>query len=462
MSKLKLSRRSLLCGATGVAIGLPWLEAMLPARARAQSDEPATSRRFVAVYQPGGTVLERWRPIGTPEAFELSPILAPLAPVKDHLVVVENLSLSCAVGEQHQAGIIALLTGGPQVLDGPSYAGSPSLDQMIAAHLRGQSNGVKPKSSLHYAVRWATGKSHGLLSPINALSFENTAPYSPIPPRIDPQKIWNELFSPLAHSAEDAAQRRARKKSILDYLDRRYARLATQLGGADRQRLEEHLGKIREIERGIDAVSMTRQACNAPTLVDTSDYNPRAGTASADDGSVIDPDTDMAIPKVGKLMMDMMVMSMACDMTSVATLQWADVEAKHTFPWLGLLQHHHYYQHDNGYQPAECEKIATWYSEQHSYLLQSMAAVDMGGHSLLDESTVFFGSEIQAPATHAKDNMPLMLAGRGGGLRTNRWLRYPNGGTHNDLLIGILRLFGNQSPTVGPPEYCSGPLAGLL
>ena len=462
MSKLKLSRRSLLCGATGVAIGLPWLEAMTPEPARAQNAELPTSRRFIAVFQPGGTVLERWRPTGTPSAYELSPILAPLAPVKDQLVVIDGLSLASAVGEQHQSGIIALLTGSPQVLEGPSYASSPSLDQAIAAKLRSNAAGVKPKASLHYAVRWATGKSHGLLSPINALSFENTAPYSPIPPRIDPLEIWNELFAPLAHSAEDAAKRRMRKKSILDYLDRRYATLASQLGGPDRQRLEEHLGKIREIERGIDAVSMTQKACRAPALVDTSDYNPRAGTASADDGSVIDPDTDMAIPKVGKLMMDMLVMSMACDMTSVATFQWADVEAKHTFPWLGLLHHHHHYQHDNGYQPAECEKIATWYSEQHSYLLQQMAAVDMGGHSLLDESTVLFGSEIQAPATHAKDNMPLMLAGKGGGLRTGRWLRFENGGAHNDLLLAILRLFDDQRAVFGAPELCTGPLKGLL
>lgn len=462
MSKLKLSRRSLLYGATGVAIGLPWLEAMIPEPANAQDNEKPISRRFIAVFQPGGTVLERWRPTGTPEAFELSPILAPLAPVKDQLVIIDGLALASAIGEQHQSGIIALLTGSPQLIEGPSYASSPSLDQAIAAKLRSQPGGVKPKASLHCAVRWATGKAHGLLSPISALSFENAAPHSPIPPRIDPVEIWNELFAPLARSAEDAAQRRMRKKSILDYLDRRYAKLASQLGGPDRQRLEEHLEKIREIERSIDAVSAAPRACRAPMLVDTSDYNPRAGTASANDGSVVDYDTDLAIPKVGKLMMDMLIMAMACDITSVATLQWSDVEAKHTFPWLGLLQHHHHYQHDSGYQPVECEKIATWYSEQHSYLLQSMAAVDMGGHSLLDESTVFFGSEIQEPPTHAKNNMPLLLAGKGGGLKTGRWLHLENGAPHNDLLLGILRLFGDERPTFGTPELCTGPLTGLL
>jgi hypothetical protein len=456
--KLRLTRRSLLFGATGIAIGLPWLEAMLPDPARAQA--PAgTSQRFVAVYQPGGTVLERWRPAGDPSAsWELSPILAPFAPVKDQLVIVDGLSLASASGEAHQSGLIALLTGGPQPVAGVSFAGSPSLDQAISAHLGSQ----KAKSSLHFAVRWATGKSHGLLSPINAFSYENAAPYSPIPPRVDPVEIWNDLFAPLKRTAMDTAARRARKKSILDYLDRRYARLSSQLGAADRARLDQHLTKIREIEKGLEATSQVTQACQAPALQDTSDYNPHAGTASADDGSVIDMDTDAAIPKVGKLMMDMLVMALACDITAVATLQWADTEAKHTFPWLGLAQHHHFYQHDGGYHPMECEQIATWYSEQHSYLLQSMAAVDMGGHSLLDESTVMFGSEIQFPATHAKDNMPLLVAGRGGNLRTGRWLHFENAGSHNDLLLGILRLFGDTRPSFGTEQFCTGPLAGFL
>ena len=122
-------------------------------------------------------------------------------------------------------------------------------------------------------------------------------------------------------------------------------------------------------------------------------------------------------------MMDMMVMALACDITAVATFQWSDTEAKHTFPWLGLTEHHHFYQHDGGFRPAECEQICTWYSEQHLYLLQAMDAVDMGGHTLLDESVVFFGSELAEPPSHSKTNMPFLLAGGGGGLRGGRCLR---------------------------------------
>ena len=107
-----------------------------------------------------------------------------------------------------------------------------------------------------------------------------------------------------------------------------------------------------------------------PTKVDTSDYNPKSGLSADNDGKVLDIETDKAIPKVGKFMMDMIVMALACDITGVASLQWSDTEAKHTFPWLNLSEHHHFYQHDGGFKPAECEKICTWYSEQHAYLLQ--------------------------------------------------------------------------------------------
>jgi hypothetical protein len=252
-----------------------------------------------------------------------------------------------------------------------------------------------------------------------------------------------------------------RRRSILDFVDRRYAALAARMGTADRAKLEDHLDKIRQIENGLkDTATPPPSACAPPTLLDTSDYNAKSGLNSADDGSVKDTQTDKAIPKVGTLMMDMLVMALACERTAVATLQWSDSEAKHTFPWLGLSEHHHYYQHDGGFNAPACEKIAIWYSQMHLHLIQALAAVDMGGHSLLDESVVLFGSEISEPATHKKQNMPFLLAGKGGGLRTGRYLKY-SGGSHNDLLVSVLNLFGDARTTFGSAQYCNGPLANF-
>jgi hypothetical protein len=456
MKKFRLSRRAALRGAGSIAIGLPWLECMEDAKAQ---DVPATAQRFIAVYQPGGTVIDKWRPTGTEMAPVLSPILSPLEPVKSKILVIDGLEMKSAVGEQHQAGIIALLTGTVQTASRSNFSNGPSIDQVIATKI---SKGKKPIGSLQMAVRWATGKSKGRLDPMNALNFEDNSSFSPIPPRLDPDVIWNELFGNLEPSNPGTDLLTERKKSILDFVDKKYVALSGRMGMRDRIKLEEHLSKIREIENGLMTTNPPAGMCTPPTLVDTSEYNPNAAL-NADPAAVDQEEigtTDAAIPKVGKLMTDMLVMALACDRTAVGSLQWSDTEAKHTFPWLNLRQHHHYYQHDGGFAPAECEQICNWYSQMHLYLIQAMAAVDMGGHTLLDESVVFFGNELSNPPNHTKRDMPFMLAGNGGGLRTGRYVRH-QGVAHNNLLVSILNLFGDNRTTFGTPMYCTGALPGL-
>jgi hypothetical protein len=456
MKKFRLNRRAVIRGAGSIAIGLPFLECMEDARAAAPA---TTAQRFVGVFQPGGTVIENWRPSGNETAFTLSPILAPLEPVKNKLTILDGLEMKSAIGEQHQAGIIALLTGTEQ--GSPNlYAKGPSVDQVIATRI---SKGIKPMSSLQMAVRWATGKCQGRLHAMNALNFEDNTNFSPIPPRLEPAEIWEALFGGLEPMTPEGDLLLQRKKSILDFVDRKYEALALRLGASDRAKLQEHLAKIRDIENGLVSVTPPTTMCVPPTLIDTSDYNAQAGL-NADDADVDQEEvatTDAMIPAVGRLMTDMLVMALACDRTAVATLQWSDTEAKHTFPWLNLSEHHHYYQHDGGFKPNECQAVCTWYSEMHLYLIEAMAAVDMGGHTLLDESVVFFGNELSNPPNHTKTNMPFMLAGNGGGLQSGRYLRF-NGTSHNNLLVSLLNLFGDERTTFGDPRHCTGALTGLV
>jgi Protein of unknown function (DUF1552) len=471
MPKFRLNRRALIKGAGSIAIALPWLEAMGPERTARGATTTTPAKRFLAVFQPGGTVrnnavtgigADHWAPTGTETNFTLSPILAPLAPVQNNILVLDNIDLKSAVGEQHQSGIIAFLTGTTQANAGTGYSTGPSIDQVLSTTL----SAGKKKPSQQMAVRWATGKSHGNLSPINCANFENNATPSPIPPDLDPQQIFTDLFGSLTTGPSTGpSATTVRQQSILDFVDKRYVALEQKLGPNDRAKLDEHLTKIRELETSLTINVSTSATCHAPTKVDTTGYNPRSGlggnTALLDTGMLLDIPTDTLIPKVGAFMMDMMVMALACDITGVGTFQWSDTEAKHTFPWLNLSEHHHFYQHDGGFQPVQCEQIATWYSTQHLYLLQKMAATDMGGHSLLDESVVFFGSELSHPPTHMKIGMPFILAGGGGGLRTGRYVKQPANVSHNNLLVSILNLFGDTRTTFGSPAYCTGPLAGF-
>lgn len=443
---IRLNRRAVLRGAGSVVIALPWLEAMLPERQAHAAATPA--KRFIGIYTPGGTVLDNWRPQGTENNFKLSPILQPLAAMQSEVMVVDGIDMTCAVGEQNQAGLIGLWTGTSQTGSPNDYASGPSIDQVLAPRL---SKGQR-FPSLPLAVRWGTGKAHGVPSPIDIANFADTKAWDPIAPRLDPVAVWQELFG----RGEVVEPARRWDKSILDAVGRRYSKLAQQLGAADRATLEQHLTQIRELEKGIANVAN----CARPELIDTSDYDPKAGLKSSDTGDVQDLATDAAIPKVGKLMMDMLVMALACDLTSVATLMWSDTEAKHTFPWLGLKEHLHFYMNDGGYQPVPLTSIFTWYVQQHAYLLDRLANVQRPNGSLLGETVVFFGSHLQHPATHAKTDMPFLLAGRGGGLRTNRWVQ--NGHrSHNDLLVSILSLCGDERKTFGAEQFCTGPLGGL-
>ena len=474
MNKFRLHRRAVLKGAGSIAIGLPWLELMGHGRKAHAQTTTFPAKRFVTVFQPGGTVRAKYTPLtgSSDTALMLSPILSPLEPVKGKLLVIDNLEMKCAgSGEQHQGGIIGWLTGSVQAGIAPNYGYSkdgPSIDQVLAPRL---SMG-KRLSSIQMAIRWATGKSHGLVSPINAVNFDVTPPsagsqtgYAPIPPRLDPQQVFTDLFGSLmpAGMQDPNALPLMRRKSILDFVDKKYAALSMRLGTADKAKLDQHLTKIREIEMSISIPPPVVSAvCKQPPRVDTADYNPKSGLNSANDGSIKDTSTDAAIPKVGKFMTDMLVMALACDLTGVASFQWSDTEAKHTFPWLSLSEHHHYYQHDGGFKAPECEKIANWYSQQHLYLIQQMQAVDMGGHTLLDESVVFFGSELQDPPTHGKTNMPFMLAGNGGGLRTGRYLKAPGTNTsHNALLVALLNLFGDTRTSFGSSGFTAPALSGL-
>jgi hypothetical protein len=186
---MRISRRTMLRGAGGIAIALPWLEIMgEPKNANAGV---GTAQRFVSVYTPGGTVIDdgagqnRWRPTGGEMDFVMSPILEPLEPIRNKLIVMDGLSMNSAYGEQHQGGIVSFLSGWGQ--GGNGYASGPSVDQVIA----GLVSADLPMRSLQMAVRWGTGKSHGLLHPINSINFEDADGFAPIPPRLDPQQIFD-------------------------------------------------------------------------------------------------------------------------------------------------------------------------------------------------------------------------------------------------------------------------------
>jgi hypothetical protein len=449
MTRFRLSRRAVLRGAGGVAIALPWLEIMAPERAAHAKASPA--KHFVTVFTPGGTVLDNWRPSAftAEDNFTLGPILAPLAPYQERVLGFSGVDLAVwqfLLGEQEQSGLVGWLTGTAQPAAG-KYSTGPSIDQVLAPTL---SKGLE-RDSLQLAVRWGTGRSHGVMSPINIANYADDGHATPIAPWLDPQEVWQTLFGTPPQPTDDGWER-----SILDAVGERFSRLQARVGKADRERLEQHLNKVRELEKSLARLP----TCVTPQRVDTSDYDPLSGLHTSADNSLVDPVTDAAIPKVGRFMTDMLVMALSCRITSVASLQWCDTEASHTYPWLGLAERLRFYMNDGGYHPKECTQIFTWYAEQHAYLIDQLQQAQTATGSLLDETIVFIGSNLQNPADHTKKDMPYLLAGNGGGLRTGRWLQKDRE-SHNNLLVALFNLFGDDRQSFGTPEFCTGPMAGL-
>ncbi len=453
-----LSRRHALKGA-GVCIALPFLEAMLaPRRSYA-----AVPKRFIPFYSPGGTVYEQWRPTGSESSFSFGSILEPLTPLKSQLLIVDGLEIKVAqegYGHPHTRGMAGVLTGQP-TNEGPyetcggksGFANGPSIDQVIARAI----STTTRYNSLYFAVRWPTYFYGGVrVAPTNVISYE--AANKPIPPETDPIATFNRLFGVTEPGM--ASPNRKLDASVLDAVVPEYERLAQRLSGSDKQRVEEHLAKIREVELSLAQLPVDGAVCN--TALGASLSAPYASNSAEDrcDGCV-EASNDSLIPKTGKAMIDILVLALSCDLTRVITFQWMDLAANNSFPWLGLDDTHHGYQHDRGYQPDGIAKIDRWYAEQFKYLLDSLAAVNDGGATLLDNSLAFWFKEISHPNTHSHVNMPFVLGGSAGGaVRPGRFVQYPNQ-SHNGLLISLLNAFGVPAAQFGKTEYSSGPLSGL-
>ncbi len=462
MSRLfPVSRRTVLRGA-GLSLAVPCLEAMSVGRAAV----PAFPKRIVVFYTPGGTVIESWRPTGTETNFQMGPILSPLEPIKKQITVLDGLEIQAAregYGHPHTRGMAGLLTGRPTTM-GPyetcggksGFPTGPSVDQVIAAKI----GGATRLPSLQVAVRWPTMFYGGArVSPTNIISYGPGG--APIPPETDPRAVWSRLFKDANTSPDQLASEHARSGAILDTVGASYRRLAARLPAADRQRLEEHATKVEEIRASIDSVMPAGAACHSDFGADLEGQFASASKVDVCDGCV-EQSQDTLIPRTGKIMMDLVSSALACDLTRVVTIQWADLAANNSFPWLGLNDTHHGYQHDRGYQPDGIAKIDTWYATQFKYFLDQLAAYPEGAGTVLDNTVVFWCKEISHPNNHTHTEMPFVLGGgAGGSFRTGRWLK-SSGASNSDLLVSFLNAFDIQVGTFGTPDYCKGPLAGLV
>ena len=451
-----LTRRSLLRGAGGIAIGLPLLEAMeQPAHGQPLDAPP----RFVVFFTGNGTILDRWTPVGGVDDFVLDDptdpgrILAPLEPHKQHLVVLGGVDMHSRDhgpgGNPHDLGMGHMLTATDLVV-GPSgigefshlpdgSAGGPSIDQVIAQEI-GQET---PFRSVELGVR-------ANLDPIRQVTSRMCyrAPFEPLPPENNPRAAFTSLFASLDADPAELEAIAARRQSVLDRVKDDLLDLQGRLGAADRIKVDAHLQAIFEVEQSIEALGGLT-GCTVPEEPDELDHQ------------AIDN-----YPAVGRAHMDLMVMALTCDLTRVASLQWSTAQGGVRFAWLGHSMHHHNLSHEADNDATARDQLVAinrWYAEQFAYLLDRLVTQPEADGSLLDNTVVLWANELGNGDTHQKSDIPFIVAGNHKArIGSGRYLQYDHV-AHNDLYVSLIQALGQPAVTTfGNPEVCSGPLAGLL
>jgi uncharacterized protein DUF1552 len=438
----------------GVAIALPFLEAMLPRRARGQS--ATAPLRFMGWFHPNGFNADMWTPTTEGTGFALPPTLASLQPVQDYVLVLSGLTLG-GVGVDlgsHQGGEQALFTSVAKVVPGVTS----SIDQVIAQKI-GTTN---PVSSLQLGIEingyydpYVDAGNGFIASPTP--SFDDTKDYcdsddckasmvqgSRLPNLYNPRLAFAQLFGGLPGGAGSAAgdKNSLYRRSILDAVTGQAGSLSQRLGKGDQALLDQYLTGVRQLEKSIQNASNPQNCAAGQSPIGI----PFDQTARA------------------RLMCDLVVKAFQCDATRVATMMLGRTTSPMSFTVDGVVYSHHNDASHWGTNPVKKHAkdfIDNWQVSQLAYLLTQMKAITEPGGTMLDNVVVFYSSDVADPNLHNQDNMPVIVAGRGGGaFRTGRHLKTGIAGrTTGDLFLTILSAFGIQQPTFG--DFGKSPLGGL-
>lgn len=439
-----LSRRTVLRG-LGVSLALPWLEATSSVAQAAAAKAPT---RMAFIFVPNGVNLPKWTPATEGFGFKMPYILEPLAPLQNDLLVLSGLThdKGRANGDgpgDHARSASVFLTGAqPRKTDGENIRSGISVDQVAA-----QAVGERTRfSSLELGVD--PGRNAGGCDSGYSCAYSSNISWSsettPLGKEVNPRLVFERLFASGSRIEVDKSQqqRDILQKSILDFISDDARRLKTKLGRNDNRKLDEYLTGVREIERRVGLGIETK-----PVEADV-DY-PIPGGIPGDYRDHL------------RLMCDMMVLAFQTDSTRICTMMFANASDNKNYRNIDVPDGHHDLSHHQD-DPVKLEKIAKinrFHVEQLRYLLQRMKSIREGEGTLLDNSMVCYGSAISDGNRHNNENLPIILAGGGGGtIETGRHIRYRTETPMCNLFMSMLDRMDVHVPFMGDS---TGHLPGL-
>lgn len=434
-----LPRRTFLRG-LGTSLALPLLDAMIPALTAqaATPADPARLRRLGFVYMPMGCEISRWTPPGEETLDQLSPTLESLANVRQQVSVITNLELRNAYPGTHATSNAAFLSAATaKRTESTDYLLGTTVDQ-IAANQIGRDTPL-PSLEMSMDLLSVVGQCDNGYACVyqNCLSW--STPTTPLPSEAHPRILFETLFGEGGSEAERRAAMR-RKSSLLDSVMEELTRLKRSLGPGDRNRIDQYLESVRDVERRIHQAE-----------------------ASAGENPLPDLDRPLGVPasyaEHARLMFDLQALALQGDITRVITFQLARETSNRTYPELGIDEPHHPLTH-HGNDPDKMAKVATinrFHVSLFAKFLEQLAAIPEGDGNLLEHSLYLYGSGMGNPNVHDHVNLPILIAGGAAGkMRGGRHLRYqqptPLANLHLTLLdrVGVrLDAFADSNGIVG-------------
>ena len=439
----RISRRAVLRG-LGTTLALPWLESMLPGTVSA-ADQPGQApqpgqpaNRMAFVYVPNGAHMADWTPTAAGEDFEFPYILEPLKPFKANLTV--HTGLACDKARPHGDGagdharsLAAFLTGAQaKKTHGADIKAGISVDQIAAQRIGDRTK--FPSLELGCEAGPQAGNCDSGYSCAYSANASWRSESTPNAKEINPRLVFERLLSDgtSGEPGQNLAQRQADRKSVLDFVLEDARDLQRRLGAKDRRKMDEYLGSVREIEQRITRNEQRVQEA-------TPNFAKPAG-----------------IPKDHaehiRLMADLMVLAFQADLTRVATFVIANEGSNRSYAFIDVPEGHHDLSHHgrNAEKQKKIREINRFHITQFAYLLEKLSAVREGERSLLENSMIVYGSAISDGDRHNHDDLPILLAGRGGGtIKSGRHVRYDKETPISNLYLAMLDRIGAPTESLG-------------
>ena len=405
ITKKALPRRTFLRG-MGVSVALPLLDAMVPAMTALAATPAHPVRRLGYVFIPMGSDISRWTPPGEETLTELSPILQSLEPVKDHLTVLTNMELRNAYPGTHATSNSAYLScAKAKLTESTDYYLGTTVDQ-IAAREIGQDTQL-PSLELGMDLLELVGQCDDGYACVYQNNLSWSSPTTPLPYEAHPRLVFERLFGE-GGSLEERSRTRKKKASMLDRLRRDIHRLQNELGSSDRTKVDQYLESVREVERRIQGAE-----------------------AGAAENPLPDMDRPLGVPASyadhARLMFDLQVLALQADITRVVTFQLARETSTRSYNEIGVSEPHHPLTHhgNDAEKIAKMSKINQFHVSLFAYLVEKLKATPDGDGCLLDHAMYLYGSGMGNPNAHDHINLPILVAGGGGGrMKGGRHVRY--------------------------------------